>query len=139
MSAMTEHACLGCGEPLPLLARPNRRYHDGRCRAVAHRRREHVHSGSGVPVAGILIAEHAAVLDAATSEVRLVALVAQAAARPGGWRAAAWLLERRHPERWGQPGRVERNEPPPAPPYDDPFREVDELAERRRRRPTGYS
>jgi hypothetical protein len=35
----------------------------------------------------------------ATSEERLVALVAQAATK--NWRAAAWILERRYPERWG--------------------------------------
>jgi hypothetical protein len=35
----------------------------------------------------------------ATREERLVALVAQAATK--NWRAAAWILERRYPERWG--------------------------------------
>lgn len=64
-------------------------------------------------------------------ERRLTALVA--AAGKGNWRAAAWLLERRYPERWGP---VRRPETEPAPPEldaaNDPFAEVDMLAERRR-------
>lgn len=83
-----------------------------------------------------LTAEQQATLDAATAEPRLVALVAQAARTQ--WRAAAWLLERRHPERWSERGRPLAPASPPD--LDDPFREVDELAERRRERlrPEGY-
>ncbi|MGZ4254810.1 MAG: hypothetical protein ACXVS6_22675 [Solirubrobacteraceae bacterium] len=69
-----------------------------------------------------------AVLDRVLAEPVLVARVAQAAQH--NWRAAAWLLERRHPERWGRGA-----EPAPAFPGGDPFAEVDELAQRRRGRP----
>lgn len=41
----------------------------------------------------------------ASSEVRDVALVGQAAATQ--WQAAAWRLERKHPERWGRKERIE--------------------------------
>jgi hypothetical protein len=72
----------------------------------------------------------------ATREERLVALVAQAAAK--NWRVAAWLLERRFPERWG-PERLRARDVAPTPSttseIDDLFAEVDELAARRRREP----
>ena len=38
---------------------------------------------------------------AAEGEVRAVTQIAQAAAT--NWQAAAWLLERQHPERWSRP------------------------------------
>jgi len=55
------------------------------------------------------------------------------------WAAAAWILERQYPERWGRVSVRVREEAPvseqtlPAAP-DDPFAEVDELAQRRRQR-----
>jgi transposase len=61
----------------------------------------------------------------ARAEPGLVAAVIQAAQR-GSWQAAAWLLERSFPERWGR-----RDAPPPMPPADA-FGDVDELAARRR-------
>ena len=64
------------------------------------------------------------------AETRHVALISRAAA--GNWQAAAWLLERQYPERWGRPERRKRHEPPGVEP--DPFAEVDELAEKRRKR-----
>jgi len=78
------------------------------------------------------------VVEEATSEVRLVALVARAATT--NWRAAAWLLERRYREGWG-PQRAGKDELPAIDP-DDPLLEFDQLAERReerqKRRPEGY-
>jgi transposase-like protein len=44
----------------------------------------------------------------ATAAVEVEALdVIRSAAEGGTWQAAAWLLERRHPERWGRRARVE--------------------------------
>jgi len=59
------------------------------------------------------------------AEPGLVASVIAAAQR-GHWQAAAWLLERSFPERWGR-----KEVAAPAPPKDR-FSEVDELATRRR-------
>jgi len=66
----------------------------------------------------------------ARAEPGLVATLIAAAGR-GEWRPAAWLLERAWPERWS---RREAEPVPLAPRGDDPFREVDELAARRRAR-----
>jgi hypothetical protein len=135
--SVVERVCEGCGEPLAPLARANQRHHGQACRARAYRRRRgHADPAQGVLAASLSI-DQAAVLDAATSEGRLVALIAHAAARPGGWRAAAWMLERRYPERWSARGREELPAAPVAR-AGDPFAEVDELAERRRSRPLGY-
>lgn len=68
------------------------------------------------------------------AEVTLVAEIATASR--SNWQAAAWLLERLAPSRYGKPSVRLRDEAPPSepvePPADDPFREVDELAARRR-------
>lgn len=73
-------------------------------------------------------------------EAELVGLVWEAA-REGQWRAAVWLLERLFPVRqpklgvWAQEAAT-RDAPlsiPPAAPVD-PFAELDDLAEARRRR-----
>jgi hypothetical protein len=69
-------------------------------------------------------------LDQALAEQRLVAVIA-AGAR-SNWRAAAWLLERQYPERWGRDRAKGLTAETGG--EDDPFREVDELAEARRRR-----
>lgn len=61
----------------------------------------------------------------ARAEPGLVAAVIQAAQR-GSWQAAAWLLERSFPERWG------RREAVPPPPAQDRFSEIDDLATKRR-------
>jgi hypothetical protein len=75
----------------------------------------------------------------AEGQVRHVAMVSKAAA--DDWRAATWLLERQYPALWG--GVSVRMRPPAeeageaevmVPDEDDPFMEVDELAEARRRR-----
>lgn len=70
------------------------------------------------------------------AETRAVAQIASAART--NWQAAAWLLERTAPERWGKPSVRLRDEPAkPAEPAmtttPDPFAEVDELAQRRTR------
>lgn len=41
----------------------------------------------------------------AEAEARLVLLIHKAAQEPRTWQAAAWLLERRTPEKWGRPWR----------------------------------
>jgi transposase len=69
----------------------------------------------------------------AKAEVGLVGVIAAAAQR-GSWQSAAWILERRWPERWARPPqRTAPENVPPAPAAGDPFAEIDMLAERRRR------
>jgi transposase len=68
----------------------------------------------------------------AEGETRNVAIIAQAAQTQ--WQAAAWLLERQFPERWARPAPREHAKPEPTTAVDDPFAEVDQLAEVRRRR-----
>ena len=66
------------------------------------------------------------------AESRQVMVISQAAKTH--WQAAAWLLERRYPDRWArvsQRGDTAATPEPVAAP-DDPFTEVDELAARRR-------
>ncbi len=60
-------------------------------------------------------------------EAILVGQLARAASK-GSWRAAAWLLERSFPERWGPP--EQRGAPGPAPRVPD---ELAALRERARR------
>lgn len=65
----------------------------------------------------------------AEGEVRGVAQIAQAAAE--NWQAAAWLLERQYPDRWGRPAvRQEEKPPPPVAGADG----LDELAGKREAR-----
>jgi hypothetical protein len=74
----------------------------------------------------------------AQGESRNVAHIASAARE--NWQAAAWLLERMYPDRWGRVSVRLRDAPEDAEPIeraadpDDPFSEVDQLAELRRRR-----
>jgi hypothetical protein len=66
----------------------------------------------------------------AEGEARNVALIARAAM--DNWQAAAWLLERQHPERWARVSQRPSEEQPARSGPGDPFAEVDELAARRR-------
>jgi hypothetical protein len=93
--------CLACGRLLALHRRADARYCSTRCRVLAHRRRH-----GGEFTAGDLdrLAEAAGPI----AEPLLVAAV-QAAVMRGSWKAAAWVLSRRWPQRWAAPaGRVAR-------------------------------
>src|SRR5262249_26070077 len=105
---LAEKRCEACQAPLPTHGRRDRRYCDGPCRAAAPAGRRRG-AGGGTATAAIP-PELQAALDNALAEHRLVALVAAAAGK-GQWRAAAWLLERRHPERWSA-GRTGSDAPP---------------------------
>lgn len=72
------------------------------------------------------------------TEAALVAMVTRAAQR-NGWQAAAWILERRWPERWGKPmerlnglGSVAAGPAPAVDPFEQLDVVTDELAPRRR-------
>jgi hypothetical protein len=108
--------CEGCREPLLGPGRTDRRYHGAACRKLAFRRRQRERE----------VPEEA---KRELSEVGLVEYVARGAET--NWRAAAWLLERRYPERWGPGAKPESA----VPRERDPFAEIDELAVRRRRPP----
>lgn len=107
--------CLACGRPLALHRRADARYCSTRCRVLAHRRR---HGSGFTPLDLDRLAEAAGPI----AEPLLVAAV-QAAVIRGSWEAAAWVLSRRWPQRWGAPaGRVGREpdeldalEPEPGP------------------------
>jgi hypothetical protein len=69
----------------------------------------------------------------AEGEAANVARIAQAGR--DDWHAAAWILERSAPQRWARMSQRELEQGPTEPTLeDDPFAEVDELAEARRRR-----
>lgn len=115
---MTERLCLGCGQPLDGEGRADRRYHDMSCRKAAYRRRQRearAASPDEVGLGGITPQTSAAppldpeaVVAQALGETNLLIPVVRAA-RNGSWRAAAWLLERKYPERWA---RGAEHEPP---------------------------
>ncbi len=70
-------------------------------------------------------------LERATSEPALLARIAAAA--PENWRAAAWILEHRWPERRALPRDRPEPELDDVPAVADPFAEADQLAQRRAR------
>lgn len=75
----------------------------------------------------------------AVAEVRFVAHIATAAQDPKHWTASAWMLERRHPDRWGRRERVEHTGKDGGPveisaPAHVVETKLDELAERRSKR-----
>jgi hypothetical protein len=141
MDVVVERRCRHCDKPLPLTARPDQRYCSAAHRQAAYERRRGPAQRSNRSVAvgesDPILAQLEAAVGKATQEHVLVGRIAAPAAR-GEWRARAWLLERQHPERWG---RRDRETPPRVEtPPDDPFAEVDQLAEqrRKRKRPNGF-
>lgn len=70
----------------------------------------------------------------AESEAGMVARIAKAASN-GSWQAAAWLLERRAPERWAKAAErrllADQESADKQQVAPDPFSEADELAARR--------
>lgn len=64
----------------------------------------------------------------AEGEVALVGRIARAS-QNGSWAAAAWLLERRYPERWAKASERKKDGDDAKP--VDPFAKLDELAPRR--------
>lgn len=63
----------------------------------------------------------------AEAEARHVALIARASSK--SWQAAAWLLERQYPERWGKPS--DRNRAADQAKQENPGGFFDELANKR--------
>ena len=122
----TARVCEGCGKDLPLLARPDRRFCDDACRVRAARERDRI-SDQRLAASDDL---QQALLRVQRAE--LVAYIATQARSQ--WIAAAWLLERQYPARWGAGRRFDESELAPVLDPDDPFEEVDMLAARRRER-----
>lgn len=98
---MVARHCRGCGVLLAATSRPDRRFCSPVCRLREHRRRH------GPVVTPVELDRLVGRVDAALAETALVNGIARAAA--ADWRAAAWVLARRYPERWGLPD--ERGEP----------------------------
>jgi hypothetical protein len=115
----------GCDQPLA--GRSNRRHHDATCRKRAERRRKREAARAAAPPT--TSTEFDAVLERALSEPRLLAHIARAPQTTGERRRGSWSAAT--PERWGR-GRVEAELLDTPISADDVFREVDELAERRR-------
>jgi hypothetical protein len=129
--------CEACGDELPAFSRRDRRYCDARCRRRAFEERHAPAAPELAPVVPLSEDEQQVqeLLGRVLREERLVGLVAAGA--KSNWRAAAFLLERRYPERWGPVRRPEAEPAPPALNESDPFAEVDMLAARRRARRNG--
>ena len=93
--------CTVCGDRLPFSSRSDRRTCSGRCRTIAYRQRQH---GGKVSTA---LLDRLVEAGGPISEVALLRGI-EAAAREN-WEAAAFILERRYPQRWGRaPDRVTR-------------------------------
>lgn len=126
--------CEACGDELPALARRNRRCCDARCRRRAYEERHAPAAPELATVVPIGNEQHVQELLARVlAEERLVAQVAAGAKTQ--WRAAAWILERRYPERWGPPRPAAEPDAPAI--LDDEFSEIDRLAAKRRTRRHG--
>jgi hypothetical protein len=83
-----------CRALLSTLSRPDKRYCSTACRVAAHRWAQ---ATDRLPPAAL--ARLAEELPPAVAEGALVAGIARAAA--ADWKAAAFILERRFPSRWG--------------------------------------
>jgi hypothetical protein len=91
--------CEACGDELPATGRSDRRYCDARCRRRAFEER-HAAAPELAPVVPLSEDEqHVQELLGRVLRERLIGLVAAGAKT--NWRAPAWILERRYPERWG--------------------------------------
>jgi hypothetical protein len=88
-----ERRCPNCGALLASTSRADRVFCSDACRMAAHRRRL---APQPTPPAELERMSYAVPPTAA--EVALLAGITQAAAED--WRAAAWVLSRRWPERW---------------------------------------
>lgn len=80
-----------------------------------------------------------AAVDQARAEAESMHLALVSRAARDDWRAAAWLLERQHPDRWGKPSdrraaRANDDEPPPADEGPQDPLAFDQLAPRRQAR-----
>ena len=95
--------CLACGRPLTPYSRADARYCSTRCRVLAHRRRH----GSGFTPSDL---DRLAGSAGPIAEPLLLAAV-QAAVLRGSWEAAAWVLSRRWPQRWGPAAARTAREP----------------------------
>jgi hypothetical protein len=127
--------CEACGDELPALARRNQRFCDAACRRRAYEERHAPTAPELAPVLSLGDDQHTReVLDRVLAEPRLIAQVAAAARTQ--WRAAAFLLERRYPERWAPVRPKAELDVPTVGAVDagDPFAEVDQLAAKRRAR-----
>ena len=94
---------LPCGRPLTPYSRADARYCSTRCRVLAHRRRH----GSGFTPSDL---DRLAGSAGPIAESLLLAAV-QAAVLRGSWEAAAWVLSRRWPQRWGPAAARTAREP----------------------------
>jgi hypothetical protein len=93
---LAERRCAACGAVLASTSRPDRRYCNSGCRVAEHRRRRDV---LATRVTRDDLARLLDRLAGPAGEAALVAGITRAASEH--WAAAAWLLERRWPERWG--------------------------------------
>jgi hypothetical protein len=102
LMTITSRRCARCGRALGLLARPDRLYCSDVCRVRGNRLRHT--TAKPVDLEQLVDA-----VQPALAETSL--LVGIAIAARDDWRAAAFVLERRYPQRWGALSRrVERGD-----------------------------
>ena len=94
--ATEQRRCLSCNAVIAATARGDRRFCSTACRMRAHRRRHGLRSVSRDQLE-LLIAG----VEPPLAESALVEGIARAAR--DDWKAAAYILSRRWPERWGRP------------------------------------